>query len=103
MVEVFTFSSVLFEANAEGSWVFAALPPEDADDILDMMPRRPGFGSVRVEVTLGSTTWSTSLFPSKADRTYLLPIKKAVRQQEQVDVGDSVQVSVEVMPNDQSS
>jgi len=70
--------------------VFIALPTEQADEILDLVPRTPGFGSVRVVAQIGDSEWATSLFPSKPAATYLLPIKKAVRQAEQIDVGDSV-------------
>ena len=38
-----------------------------------------GFGSVRVEVTVGETVWRTSLFPSAEAGAYVLPVKKAVR------------------------
>ena len=56
--------------------------PEDAADeikaIADGSVRR-GFGSVRVEATVGPTTWRTSIFPSKESGSYVLPVKKAVR------------------------
>ncbi|WP_353218479.1 DUF1905 domain-containing protein, partial [Sandarakinorhabdus sp.] len=35
------------------------------------------WGSVPVTVTLGASTWKTSLFPSKEVQGYLLPIKAA--------------------------
>ncbi len=43
--------------------------------------RRSGWGSVKLEVTAGETTWLTSAFPSK-DRGWIVPIKAAVRKAE---------------------
>ena len=39
---------------------------------------------MRVEVTLGTSTWRTSVFPDKA-RGYVLPVKSAVRRREGLD------------------
>ena len=56
------------------------LPEDQTDDIDERYARRAaGFGSVRVEATIGSTRWQTSIFPSKENATYVLPLKKAVR------------------------
>ena len=80
------------------SWVFVALPPELSrriDDSLTTPPR--GFGSVRVEVALGATTWTTSLFPSKELDTYVLPVKKPVRRSEQLDVDDLATFTIRVL------
>jgi hypothetical protein len=97
-VEVtFSFSGELFEAPVEAPWVFVALPVDAADRIVDLVPRRPGFGSVRVVAQLGSTEWKTSIFPSKEYSTYVLPVKRAVRDAEQVDTGDTVQLTVRIV------
>ena len=90
----YTFQAVLFEAPVEAPWVFVSLPADAADEILAMVPRRPGFGSVRVAARIGSTEWSTSIFPSKEHATYVLPVKRAVRDGEQIDTGDTVEVTV---------
>ena len=44
---------------------------------------------MRVEVSLGTSTWRTSVFPDKA-RGYVLPVKAAVRRREDLEVGDRV-------------
>lgn len=97
MVDEFRFNGELFPATAEGTWIFVALPSDDSDEILDRIPRRPGFGSVRVAASIGSTTWKTSLFPSKELGTYLLPVKRSVREQERVDAGDKVDVQIRLI------
>jgi hypothetical protein len=52
---------------------------------------------VRVRVTIGSSTWSTSVFPDKQREAYVLPIKKAVRTKEGIAVGDVVTVAIELV------
>ncbi len=51
-----------------------------------------GWGAIPAQVRLGSTTWTTSLFPRNG--RYLVPIKAAVRAAEQVGLGDAVELSV---------
>lgn len=64
----------------EGSWWFVTVPEDVSDDIEDLHGGSAGgFGSIKVEATVGSTTWRTSLFPSSEQRAYVLPVKKAVR------------------------
>lgn len=80
------------------SWTFVSLPTDVADEVLDRVAGYTrGFGSVRVEVTIGGTAWRTSLFPDKGRGTYVLPVKKAVRRAESLDAGDSVRVGITLL------
>lgn len=97
MRHTFTAELYLWAARTE-QWVFANLPEDLADEIEDAAPEpRRGFGAVRVEVTIGATTWRTSIFPSKADATFVLPVKKAVLRAENLGVGDTVAVSLQTV------
>ncbi|WP_278315106.1 DUF1905 domain-containing protein [Lolliginicoccus levis] len=79
------------------SWTFLRLPLDVAEEIHDQQAGpRAGFGSVRVAVTIGSTTWHTSVFPDKPTGSFLLPIKKQVRAAEGVSEGDTVTVVLEL-------
>ena len=76
--------------DAPGSWFFLSLPHDVADAVDDAAPGSgpgAGFGSVRVEVTIGTSTWRTSLFPSKAEETFVLPVKRTVRDREGLEEG----------------
>ena len=93
----FRFTAPLWEWDAQGGWFFVTLPEEAAADIREV-PRMPrGFGSVRVRVTVGSTTWSTSVFPDSKLGSYVLPVKKAVRTAEGLEAGGDVLVELEVV------
>ncbi|MDH3192929.1 MAG: DUF1905 domain-containing protein [Acidimicrobiia bacterium] len=93
----FSFEAELFEADAEAAWVFVALPPADADEIRDLVPRRPGFGSVKVIAKIKAVEWKTSIFPSKEAQSYLLPVKRSVRDSAEIDTGDRVWVTISLV------
>jgi len=94
----FTFTAPLWRWTGDSGWHFISLPQDVADDIEDSAAERAGFGSVRVQVVVGSSTWSTSIFPDKGRATFLLPVKKPIRLREQLDEGDVVLVHLTV-PN----
>lgn len=88
----------LWQARQADSWTFVSLPTDVADDILDVAgPVARGFGSLRVEVTLGGTVWRTSIFPDKTRGTYVLPIKKAVRTAEGVGAGGTARLRLRLV------
>ncbi len=94
----YTFTTPLWEWDGKATWVFVSLPVEASDAIDSVLrPPKPGFGSIRVEVTIGSTTWRTSVFPDSKAGVYILPVKKAVREAEGVEIGDRVEVTVETL------
>lgn len=76
----FTASLWPWDAKEDGSWWFVTVPDDVSDDIEERHGADAGgFGSIKVEVTVGGTTWRTSLFPSSGQRAYVLPVKRAVR------------------------
>ena len=93
----FTFTAPLWLHDG-GSWHFVAVPEDDADTIEEMYGADAGgFGSVRVEVTIGATVWRTSLFPDSKRKTYVLPIKKSVRLSEGLRAGQSAHIAFVVV------
>ncbi|BBH17444.1 hypothetical protein Back2_17310 [Nocardioides baekrokdamisoli] len=91
---VYAFEAELWRWRPEegGSWFFVSVPFEIADEIDETSGPKRGFGSVRVGVTVGSVTWRTSLFPSKEHKTYVLPVKAAVRKANDLAEGDLAKV-----------
>lgn len=95
-----TFEAELWPWDAKSdSWVFVTLPRDLSEDVraLQAGPRR-GFGAVKVEVSIGATTWQTSVFPSQELEAYVLPLKKAVRAAQGLEVGDTATVALRVIP-----
>ncbi|MFC7483490.1 DUF1905 domain-containing protein [Luedemannella flava] len=95
---VFDTELWLWDARRDESWVFVSLPVDDSEEIREVTagPRR-GFGAVRVRATIGGTTWVTSIFPDSGSGSYVLPVKRAVRRAEELDVGDTATVTVELV------
>ena len=92
------FRAELWLYPGDAAWHFVTLPFEVADEIEEVSrPVQRGFGSVRVRVTVGRTTWSTSLFPDNKAQSYLLPMKKPVRTAEGLRVGDQVDIELELL------
>jgi hypothetical protein len=96
-MENFTFTAELWRWSGDAAWRFVTVPPDVADEIRMVSGPPRGFGSVRVEVTVGSTTWRTSVFPDSSAGTYLLPMKKAVRVAEDLEDGDEVAVTLRLV------
>ncbi len=86
-----------WDAREDSSWYFTALPPELSEDIREIPRPRRGFGSVRVRVRVGGSEWRTSIFPDSTHGTYVLPLKKAVRDAESLIDGGPVTVRLEVL------
>jgi hypothetical protein len=91
---VVRFSGNLWEYQGEAPWHFITLPEEDSDDILERVPERRAFGSVRVSVAIGGSRWQTSLFPDKAAGSFVLPVKREIREREGLSPGDTTDVEL---------
>ena len=96
-VGTFEFAAPLWRYPGADGWHFVSLPAEISGDITDMTAgARRGFGSVRVAVTVGGTSWRTSIFPDSRTGAYLLPVKKAVRSAEHLEAGDEVKAHLQI-------
>lgn len=94
---MYRFETQLWEYEGEASWHFVTLPEEIGDEIrARTAERKRAFGSVPVDVSIGETRWSTSLFPDSKTQSYVLPIKKSVRSSEGVVAGDIVDVEIDL-------
>ena len=91
------FEAELWEHDGKGAWCFVTVPDEPSEDIRLSGAMPAGFGSYKVEASVGTTTWQTSVFPDNGSGGFVLPVKKAVRRAESLDVGDVVRVRLEVL------
>ncbi len=74
---------------------FVVLPEDVAADVSELAPRVSyGWGMVPARVTIGASTWETSLYPK--DGGYLLPLRDRYRTAEAIEVDDVVRVRLEV-------
>ncbi|WP_022882446.1 DUF1905 domain-containing protein [Gryllotalpicola ginsengisoli] len=93
----YEFTAELYEWSARDNWFFMALPTEVSDAITALPIIPGGWGSVKVEATVGHVTWNTSVFPDDKRGTFVLPVKKEVRARNHLVAGSPVEVSLEVV------
>jgi hypothetical protein len=99
MVITFEAELWLWDARRGESWTFVSLPVQESEDVRELVGGgvRRGFGSLRVRATVGASSWTTSIFPDATRGAYVLPVKRAIRQAEGLDVGDVTTVTVELI------
>lgn len=79
----YVFDAVLYRWTARRElWTFVDVPADAGREIREVVGERTGgWGSVRVDARIGSSTFRTSIFPG-ADETFVLPVKRAIREAE---------------------
>ncbi len=86
----------------EGSkavWHFLVLPKKESAAISHFFGSlKRGWGSLPVLVTIGKTSWKTSIFPDRKAGAYILPLKAEVREKEKIRPGDTIRFRIEVRP-----
>lgn len=85
----------IFKWTGKGAWFFIRIEKETAEIIKDNFGMfAAGWGSLPVNVTIGNSTWKTSIFPEK--QTYLLPIKSQIRKAENINEDDTLTLNLEI-------
>jgi len=99
----FTAPLLVWRIENEGEMSYVTIAGETAEAIgaYELIRRlefgrRRGFGSVKVEVTVGKSRWSTSVFPQKTGG-WFLPVKKAICRAEGLEEGDDIAVRLELL------
>lgn len=82
------------------AWHFITLPKKESAEIKSTFEAfKRGWGSLPINVTIGKTTWKTSIFPDKKADAYLLPLKAEIRKKEQIQEGDNIKFTIEILIN----
>ena len=85
------FSGEVWEWRGPSPFFFVTVPEEQSAQLQAASALVTyGWGMIPVEVRIGSTRWTTSLFPK--DGGYVVPLKDAIRRAEAIDAGDAVRV-----------
>lgn len=93
----FKMKSKVWQYPGMAGWHFLTLPKKQSSGIKKLFGGMSGgFGSLPVMVTIGATSWKTSIFPDKKAGAYLLPLKAEVRKKEKIGSGDAVTFLVAV-------
>jgi hypothetical protein len=93
----FTLQAKVWLYPGMAGWHFITIPADVSEEIKDRFgDKKRGWGSLPVEVTVGTTTWKTSIFPDIKAQAYVLPIKSDVRRKEGIVANTSVTLLLEI-------
>lgn len=90
-----TFTNELWYWRGPSPFHFVSIPKGSSEQIKEVASRISyGWGVIPAKITIGKTTWTTSLIPK--DGLYLVPIKNAIRFGEDLILGDAIKLKVEI-------
>jgi hypothetical protein len=92
----FEFSGKVFRWPGEIGWYFVYLP-KDVSEKVSKVAKKYGAGFVKVKVQIGKIFWETALFPNSREKTFMISIKKSVREKEGIYEGDSIKVRFQMI------
>lgn len=88
------FKSNLWVWDGSSPWYFVTVPEKESILIRERFRHvHRGWGSVPVLVQIGDSSWKTSIFWEKKG-TYLLPIKKEIRNREKLVANKKIDVNL---------
>ena len=91
------FSGEIWHWKGPAPWYFVTVPEEACFELQATSTFVSyGWGMIPVTVQIGRTEWATSLFPKEG--RYIVPVKAAVREAEDLEEGDTVAVRLAVSP-----
>jgi hypothetical protein len=82
--KVYVWSSGYRDGDDSGYWRFARVPEKISAKIKEMQKGRlrRGWGAIYAKAKVKKSEWVTSIFPDRHSATYILPLKKKIRYQE---------------------
>ena len=93
-----SFEGEVFRWTANQAFYLVSLPAELSEEVKEISEGLTnGFGSLKVEATIGTTVWRTSIFPDSKTGLFDLPLKASVRKANRLDVGSLAEVQLKVL------
>ena len=95
--QIYTITAYLWLYPGHASWHFITIPQDISSEIsTTYAEHKRGWGSLPVTVTVGNTTWETSIFPDKEAQGYLLPVKALVRKKETIRADQEITFTLQI-------
>lgn len=96
--KIYNLQSELWIYPGPSTWYFLNIDKEKSNEIKKAFGANArGFGSLRVEVTVGESKWNTSIFWSSREGVYALPVKAQIRKKEGLFEGDNVKYVIKLL------
>lgn len=91
-------AKVFIWTGEQGAWHFVAISKKRSAALRTTYKSvSRGFGSLPVDVTVGKTTWRTSIFYDGRSQQYILPLKAAVRKKEGIAHDETIVVHIAIV------
>jgi len=84
-----SFKGVVEQFPGAGGWLYVVVPKRFQ---ANLRKQRRAWGMYPIEVLIGKTTWKTKLMVKRGG-DFFVAIKAEVRKKEEIDVGDSISVT----------
>lgn len=89
-----TFKAKVWIYEGPTPWYFITVPEKESAELKKIFGAfHRGWGSIPVSVTIGASSWKTSIFWEKKG-TYILPIKKEIRRAENIGNGSLATINL---------
>lgn len=96
MSKVFLIKGEIWRWPGDGGWHFLTIDKKTSEKI-KVVGKSYGSGFIKTKISLGKSIWETALFPNSKEKTYMISIKKKIREQENLFEGDIVKIKVEII------
>lgn len=97
---IFELTSMMDCFHSEkGTWFYLTVDKETSEQIrfLTSHKRKAGFGSHKVKARIGESVWTSSIFPNKSEKTFILLVKASIRKTENITKGDKVRFTIDLL------
>ena len=86
------------DGDDKGAWRFARVPEGISAKIKEMQRGglRRGWGAVYAKAKVKKSQWVSSIFPDRHSNTYILPLKKEIRYEENLYDGSEFNFSIQI-------
>ena len=95
---IYKIKSTVWIYPGLSGWHFINIPKKESEEIIKSFGKmQRGWGSLPVMVSVGKSTWKTSIFKDKKSNTYLLPLKASIRKEEGIFNRDIIRLKIEII------
>lgn len=91
----YEFSALTWQHQSPGGWYFVSLPVDMTAEIRENLKwQEEGWGRLKAVAKIGKSEWETAIWYDTKHKTYLLPLKAAIRKKEQVEKDKNINVII---------
>lgn len=89
----YEFSAKIWQYTGPNGWYFVSLPIASALEIRQNLKwQEEGWGRMKAHAQIGLSQWATAIWFDKKQNTYLLPLKSAIRKQENLKADEDIKI-----------